>query len=77
VKYPIEDNDNSFPEDCALKKWTDLVVEGTAKLGRPADCVQYYKAQIIEAGFQNVVEVRYKWPQNTWPKDSKLKELGE
>ena len=32
---------------------------------------------LIEAGFDDVVEVRYKWPQNRWPKDKKLKELGE
>jgi hypothetical protein len=77
IKFPIEDNDNSFPEDCAIKKWAELVLEGTRNLGRPADTAKDYKAQLIEAGFENVVEVRYKWPQNKWPKDPKLKELGK
>jgi hypothetical protein len=29
-----------------------------------------------EVGFVDVVEQRFKWPLNTWPKDPKLKELG-
>ena len=62
IKLPIEDNDNSFPEDCAIKRWTDLVLEGTTVLGRPADSAKNNKAQLIEAGFENVVEVTYKWP---------------
>ena len=77
IKFPIEDNDNSFPEDCAIKRWTDLVLEGTTVLGRPADSAKNYKAQLIEAGFENVVEVTYKWPQNRWPEDRRLKELGK
>ena len=32
--------------------------------------------QLQDAGFVNVVEVRYKWPQNQWLKDPRLKELG-
>lgn len=77
IKFPIEDNDNSFPEDCAVKKWADLILEGTVKLGRACDSAKDYKTQLIEAGFTDVVEIRYKWPQNRWPKDRKLKELGK
>jgi hypothetical protein len=77
IKFPILDNDTSFPEDCAIKKWTDLIIEGTTNLGRPADSAKNYKAQLIEAGFENVVEIQYRWPQNRWPKDAKLKELGK
>lgn len=76
IRFPIIDNDHSFPEDCAIRKWTDLILEGTTKLGRPANSAKDYKEQLIAAGFKNVVEVQYKWPQNRWPKDPKLKELG-
>lgn len=34
------------------------------------------KLQLQDAGFINVVETRYKWPQNSWPKDPKFKEIG-
>ncbi|KAL3426424.1 methyltransferase domain-containing protein [Phlyctema vagabunda] len=76
IKFPVEDNDNSFPENCAIRKWTDLILEGTKTLGSPCDCAKDYKDQLIEAGFTNVVETRFKWPMNRWPHDPKLKELG-
>ncbi len=28
------------------------------------------------AGFEDLVETRYKWPMNGWSKDPKLRELG-
>jgi hypothetical protein len=52
-------------------------MEATLKFGRDADKVTGYKQQLIDAGFENVTEVQYKWPQNTWPKDRKMKEIGE
>jgi hypothetical protein len=76
IKFPIEDNDNSFPEDCAIRRWTELIHEGTVKLGRPTDSAKHYKQWLIDAGFVNVVEMKFKWPQNKWPKDKRLKELG-
>lgn len=35
-----------------------------------------YKQQLLDAGFQDVVQTEYKWPINTWAKDSKHKEIG-
>ena len=71
----IEDNDNSFPANCAVRKWTELSIEAANKLGRPLDSPAWYKAYIEEVGFQNVVE-KFKLPQNKWPKDPMMKELG-
>jgi hypothetical protein len=31
---------------------------------------------MIDAGFVNVVETKYIWPSNRWPKDKNLKEIG-
>ncbi|CAG8957255.1 hypothetical protein HYFRA_00010677 [Hymenoscyphus fraxineus] len=76
IKFPIEDNDSSFPPDCAVKKWADLILEGTTVVGRACDSAKNYKKQLEDAGFMNVVEIRYKWPMNRWPKDKDLKELG-
>ena len=45
-------------------------------MNRPTDVVQRYKTLMIDAGFENVTEIIYKWPSNTWPKDRKYKELG-
>ena len=77
MRLPIEDNDASFPEGCAVRKWTELAMEGAAKMGRPLNSAIEYKAQLEEAGFHNVREEMFRWPQNKWPKDAKLKELGK
>jgi hypothetical protein len=77
MRFPIEDNDTSFPEGCAARKWTELAMEGAAKMGRPLNGAIKYKAQLEEAGFHNVREEMFRWPQNKWPKDAKLKELGK
>ena len=29
------------------------------------------------AGFEDVVQQQFMWPENTWPKDKKLKEIGQ
>lgn len=34
------------------------------------------KQGIIDAGFEGVVEHRYKWPIGGWSKDKRLKEMG-
>lgn len=36
-----------------------------------------YKEWAQEVGFQDVQEVRFKWPINTWPKDDHYKMLGQ
>lgn len=58
-------------------KWCGLMVEAGNKIERPVDCCKNYKVQLEDAGFVDVVEVKYKWPQNRWPKDKKFKELGK
>jgi len=51
-------------------------MEALDKVGRSATCAQRYKEQMTAVGFTNVVETKYIWPSNRWPKDKKLKELG-
>ena len=51
-------------------------MQASAMVGRKADCASFYKQQMIDAGFENVVETKYLWPSNRWPKDKRLKELG-
>ncbi len=52
-------------------------MEATEKVGRKANCGALYKEQMIAAGFEDVVERKYIWPSNRWPKDKKLKEIGK
>ncbi|RDW74823.1 hypothetical protein BP6252_05965 [Coleophoma cylindrospora] len=76
IAFPIMTDDDSFPPDSALKKWSDLVVQGFATIGRDLVSAVNNKALVTEAGFSNVKEYRYKWPLNRWPKDPAAKELG-
>lgn len=68
-------DDNTVSADSKLAEWTNLLVKAAADFGRPMDA-QLNKSRLEAAGFVNVVEVQYKWPQNRWPKDPKLKEIG-
>lgn len=74
--FPMRTDDDSFPPDSALQKWCDLMVQACAAIGKPIDSAIHYKSQLEAAGFENVVEVQYRWPMGRWPKDKKAKELG-
>lgn len=74
--HPILNDDNSWPTDSALLKWTTLMTEAMTRFGRPMDSALKYEEQLNAAGFKNIVKVEYRWPINTWPEDPKLKELG-
>jgi hypothetical protein len=62
-------------EDSALKRWADLSLEASIKLGRPVNFATKYKVQFEAAGFVDV-QTEFKWPQNQGPKGKKEKELG-
>lgn len=65
-----------MPDGCAALKWGEYMIEAAANWGRPLDSCKFYKQQLEEAGFINIVQTVYKWPSNTWPRDRKFKELG-
>ncbi|EGY16928.1 hypothetical protein VD0002_g2431 [Verticillium dahliae] len=73
---PITSDDGTLTEDTSTHAWATQLLEGTRKIGRPFDGAFDYKKQLEAQGFQNVQQVVFKWPQNTWPKDPKYKELG-
>jgi hypothetical protein len=77
ICLPVQSDDGTLPADSALKKWCDLVLDGSTKIGRGSDTAMHYKEQMIASGFDNVVQVVYKWPTNQWPKNKKMKELGK
>merc|ERR1712093_460683 len=76
ICFPVEFVDDTMPEDSALKKWAGLILDGTRTIGRPIDSAKKYKEQLEKAGFVNVVEQKFTWPQNRWPKEKKMKEIG-
>jgi hypothetical protein len=59
-----------------VEKWSNLMMEATAKIGKDWTRVRCYKEYLEEAGFVDVVEKKYEWPVGTWAKGKKAKTLG-
>ncbi|CAK7201625.1 hypothetical protein SEUCBS139899_004334 [Sporothrix eucalyptigena] len=64
------------PADCALKRWFDLVLEGAARAGRPWTNARFYKGWMEDIGLEDVVERKFYWPVNPWPRGAYYKTLG-
>lgn len=73
---PLYCDDGTLTEDLALTRWNKLLLEASIKLGVPLNGGLEYKKQLEDAGFVNVVEHKYKWPINDWPKDPNAKMIG-
>ncbi|KAK6814358.1 hypothetical protein RU639_009534 [Aspergillus parasiticus] len=56
--------------------WGEKSLEAGDKFGKTLRIVDESKQRMIEAGFVNVTEHRYKLPIGPWPKDPHLKTLG-
>ncbi|KAI5464953.1 S-adenosyl-L-methionine-dependent methyltransferase [Mariannaea sp. PMI_226] len=69
-------DDGTLTKDHTLFKWCELLDEAAIKLGRSFERTNRFKDIMAEIGFVDVVETRFKWPTNRWPKDKKYKELG-
>lgn len=78
ITFPTQVDDDSWPKPrSALRDWGDLIVEAAAKIGRPANAALHHVQQLKDAGFVDVVQVPFRWPTNRWPRDARMKELGE
>jgi hypothetical protein len=73
--FPLHSQDGTLAPSTALYQWGQKISEGMKVFQRELAATKY-KQYMIDAGFVDVVEVPFVWPQNTWPKDPKLKELG-
>lgn len=76
IVYPCKSDDGSVTKDQPIYRWSKIVADGFASMGRPVDTALGYRSQLEEAGFTNIVCHTHKWPLNRWPKDEKYKEIG-
>ncbi|KXH65901.1 hypothetical protein CSAL01_12986 [Colletotrichum salicis] len=71
-----------YSEDGSLKPDNDMVqmmnglMEACEKIGTTMDPAPSFKRWTEQAGFQKVIEQRFKLPIGSWPKDARLKEVG-
>lgn len=75
--FPLLCDDDTLPEDSALKRWSVTMNEAFRGSGRPMDTALRYEHQLANAGFVNIHAIREKWPTNRWPRDRRYKQLGK
>lgn len=63
---PISDDD-TVDEDSFFTLWGKTVIEMGERFGKSFTICQESKERMEKAGFEDVVETRYKWPVNGWP----------
>lgn len=73
---PYASDDGTLTHDNPLYRASAFCVEAGNVSGRRNNVAPHYKTYMERAGFVDVVERRFKWPLNDWPKDSYYKELG-
>jgi hypothetical protein len=76
MAFPLGCDDGTLTKDSDLWIWMSWLTKAMEAAGRPLTVAQQWKPLMEATGFQDVVEVVYKWPTNGWPLNPKDKELG-
>ncbi|KAI8405781.1 hypothetical protein FOFC_13242 [Fusarium oxysporum] len=76
IDVMVNSDDGTLGDDSAIMKWSNLLNEASVKLQQAYKKIDEFKDMMAEAGFTEIVDRRFKWPTNHWPKDKKYKELG-
>ncbi|KAF6819068.1 methyltransferase domain-containing protein [Colletotrichum sojae] len=70
-------DDGTLKEDSAMQKGSKLLKEACEIFGRPFQSIPALIGIMQDIGFVDIVSTKYKWPTNSWPKDPKLKLMGD
>jgi hypothetical protein len=73
----ISCDDGTMPTNSTIVRWHTYMHDGARKAGFPLDEISKIPQMMQNAGFVDIVVRPMKWPQNTWPKDKKAKEIGK
>ncbi|OBS27835.1 hypothetical protein FPOA_01778 [Fusarium poae] len=75
----MESDDGSVTEGCAINEWGKFFIEGGRKLNRTFEIIDkdLQKKGMEEAGFVDIQVWDFKAPIGGWPKDPRLKEIGQ
>lgn len=69
-------DDDSAPADSGLVEFSEKICAASEIVGYSLREPNNYKTYLEQAGFEDVVETRYKVPTSTWPKDKRMKLIG-
>lgn len=75
--FPPSSDDGTLKPASPLSRWAQYALQCGRAMEREVDSGKRYARQLEEAGFVGIVERGVRWPTNGWPKNAKLKELGE
>ncbi|KAI8158279.1 Secondary metabolism regulator LAE1 [Colletotrichum sp. SAR 10_70] len=75
--FVLTADDDTLPPEKPLAQFASLIREACVKFGREFVPVPLMERMMTEAGFEDVVLQRFKWPSNPWPKDPYYKKIGE
>lgn len=73
----LESDDDSKRNPSKVDEWTDLLDVASSSSGKPFKISAHLKTWLDEGGFVNVKEHIFKIPIGSWPKDEKLKAIGQ
>jgi len=69
-------SDGTLSPHTVLARWGQNAVQAGILTGKTFEIAENMAGILWEAGFEEVVEKRYKWPIGPWSSDPKLKEIG-
>jgi SAM-dependent methyltransferase len=72
----FKSDDGTLPLDSAYVQIGDIYFQMGDRIGVSGKDPLKWKDQLIDAGFEDVVERVFKIPTNPWPKDERLKKIG-
>lgn len=69
-------DDGSLKPDCSTMKYLELLLGAARKTGREPSPGPHLEGWVKEAGFQNIVHKKFRFPIGPWPRDRHLKTVG-
>lgn len=76
VQVPFLADDGSM-DGTDLQIWNERQVESCRRLGIDTRAPSKYKQWMIDQGFEDVTETKFRWPVGSWPRDPYYKRLGK
>lgn len=72
----LKSDDGSVKEGSIFDQWGKVSLEAGDKFGKDLRIHEQIKGYVTDAGFEDVVEMVYKWPVGPWAKDEYMKHFG-
>lgn len=76
MSIEFKSDDGTVTNDHVFSVWSRTFIEAGEKFGKTFRIADLAKGYIVDAGFDEVVEKKFKLPVGGWSSDPKYKELG-